>query len=184
MQKLKVSWTILDLWNQKRFDEAIDVIKRVENEPTVFMYEGNQLHQEIATRRIKLFDFMGDRGVFEDKPNGINYYKDIDLNEWLRISLVIDYIEGSFIADWKSGEGKKMQLYLYAYLYQEITGKTIDRMYFGHVYRDSNGQIKGNGYSLFKNTKEKMEEAQDFLYGTASEIYADSKVQEVILNLK
>lgn len=183
MEKLKVSWTILDLWNQKRFDDAINVMRKIENEPTVFMLEGSNMHQEIATNKLHIFPFM-DNGVFEDKPNGVNYFKDIELNEWLKISMVIDYIEGDFIVDWKSGEGKKMQLYLYAFLYQFVTGKPIESMYFGYVYRNEKGNIVGSGYDWFKNSKEKMEEVNEFLYGTASEIYVDSKVQELVLNIK
>lgn len=178
-KKIKVSWTILNLWATGKRDEAIKVLAGIELPKNEYMIEGSRIHDIISSKKLKLIPEISDQAIYEDiRPEDhswVNYFR-VEIFPWLDLSMVVDVLDAPRIIDWKasskrSTEHNKMQIYLYALGAELKTGKKITEGIFGTV-KDYEGAIICEDYSIFKINDAKKELAKNYVESIGSEIYS------------
>ena len=179
-KKLKVSWTILSAWSAKRYDDVLDYIQGKGIEDNVYLRRGRDIHDTIASGKLKLLPFIKNTAIFEDiRPKEkvwTNFYR-VEVFPWLDVSMVadvIDPVEG-LVIDWKTAEESstrqnKLQVYLYAYLLA-LEGIEIKHGVIATVGDDEQGLIRLKDFCMYKIDKEKLDIAENYIESNASEIY-------------
>ncbi len=181
MDSIKVSWSALSAWSAGRKDDAAKMLAGVDIAGNAAMARGKKIHETISKHKLPLIPEVANGAIFEDMENGINAWTGenaIQINDWLRLSLIIDVLDPveGVIVDWKasrlrSSEHNKMQIYLYALAMNKL-GFDINYGIFATVDEaQSDGGIFCRDYTLFKINEEKLELAENYLETVGGVIY-------------
>ena len=183
MEKIKLSWSILNAWSKNDRDMAIKMLSH-QGTTNMYMEDGRRIHEIISSKKLVLLPprFQNPKtGQWEDPSKGINTWtethtKPIEIFEWLEMSMIVDYLDpvNGILVDWKSGSAKstehsKMQLYVYAYILKQI-GIDIKVGVIAKVEETTESAITCTDYSVYKINEEKLEVGRDYIEGNASEI--------------
>lgn len=157
---LKLSFSILQFWQSNQIDKAISALMGDwDNEKTPAMEKGIEIHEKIATKKLKPFIWMKN-GKYEQ-------YIRISINQWISFGGYIDWNDSDIIIDWKTGatqsnQFNKLQLFCYGLLIPTAT-KGI----FAHI--DDSCNVLD--YSIYKISQHQKELAINYIETIAGEIY-------------
>ncbi len=178
MKKIKVSWSILNAWSKGNKDEAIKSMAGIESEKNIYMERGVDIHKIISENKLRLIPELTEAATFEDKEKGVNYFI-VDINDWLRLSLVIDVIDRvpELIVDWKasklrSTEHNKLQIYIYALACKKLDIPVTKGIFATVDQAQSDNGVFCREYSMFKINEEKLELAENYIETVGGEIYS------------
>lgn len=178
MDKIKLSWSILNAWTRGDKDAAIGMIYGKKIPETPAMANGSRVHELISTQRLRLLPCIDDTYVFEDiEPDAhrwVNYFK-INIYPWLDLSMRIDVLsrERGVVIDWKTGkhssaDADPMQIYLYAIALEKI-GVPINTGIMAKV----NDDVTLSDYTVIKIGPHARKQGYEFIDTYAAEIFAE-----------
>jgi len=115
--KIRVSWSVLSQWKAGNYDYVYNYYEGIEADTTSAMLFGQMAHSAIEKGKAIFipttpgFKKPVKKGVFHETKLVV------ELEDWLTLSVVIDYMDNTnnIIADFKTGKSKGNPLQLYIY---------------------------------------------------------------------
>jgi hypothetical protein len=160
--KLRLSYSKLNSFANYDKQQAIDIILGKTFPTTPEMEFGSQAHKQIELDQLDL-EGIGEGGVYEEK-------KVAEIYDWLDLAFVCDRRKGNVIVDYKTGSGKPMQLYVYAFLYR-LLDIEIDEGRIVYVDFDpATKEVTKKTQRKYPIGPEQLEEAWYWIDETAHEI--------------
>lgn len=172
MKKLRLSYTLLNLWQMGKVDEAISYYFKLERVPTEAMEQGiviDRLIKKTIENEKKLPDFMGGVKLLNPKPQ---LKIEIEYNEYFDLVGVIDCYDEGKVFEFKTGKMTSMdylksyQTKLYAYLLTKKNYEVKEII----VIRFNQKENISDWAKMFFN-EEINEQARNFIDSIAPEIY-------------
>lgn len=157
------SWTILSTWAKGDKDTALKMLFDLPIDNTYiqkYLDYGSDGHDLIAAMKLKPLPFMKDTCIYEDKPNGVNYYQiEIEGRPFHFVVDARDPIECQLF-EWKFSKQKPTafdpkQLFSYNYGLS-IVGEPIAKWGFLSTCKIIDGKVISSGvaqYELQANTQ-------------------------------
>jgi hypothetical protein len=172
MNKLRLSYTFLNLWSMGRTDDALDMYfkRRVLDTPQI--EAGRKFHKDLESKILtdKCVK-LGNTNISFSAPQ-VEVKYNVTLDDRFTLTGVIDCIDGTTIYEWKTGVqtsedyARGYQLGTY-FLLMELSSQTVNSGIIGHF----NQYEKQCDISIVHNSKAIKEKTLDFIYGVGGDIY-------------
>lgn len=164
---IRVSYTLINLWEQGKRDEMVAYYMGVKKEPTAPMQKGKDYDSYITDfvqANSRLPDSLG--GILLDSPINQVKMEYVDAKNDIKFVFVPDLIDSKILYEFKTGTTDlnqylySMQIPSYLYLLDKV-GIEIDRAYLIN---------EKQGWYLISNNDEIKEKARCWLYDYAIDI--------------
>lgn len=179
MSKLRISWTLLDLWRRGRVDDAVSYYLGLEQKKTKEMSFGIEEHkknEDIVKTLKKLSDSFGGLRLKNPEPE---IKIELPYNEIADLVGVIDVYDEGVIYELKTGKIPSVsylsspQLSIYSYLLSK-SNKPVEKIVIIHY----DGKTTDWAFKWFYPSL--LNEAENFIDALTPEIYKFFKDKKII----
>lgn len=169
---MRISFTLLDLWDKGRVDEAVQTYFHLKKFTNQAMEEGKEIHQKIADHikaTGKFPDYMPQLTLSNPIPEKrvvVSYNEDVEL------SCYMDCLDDTSLFEYKTGVTeaseyvRSMQVPMY-FLICQLIGVKVDRAYIIH----HNQRFRTNDWLLVWNDPHYEQAARNYIDTLYPEIY-------------
>ena len=174
MKKIRLSHTLLSLWERGDYNAAVETYFHLDREITPQMKDGRRIHEEIADHIQKYNIFP--EWFFDHRLHVPEVEKElvVPYNEWFDLKCFIDCYDSvpQDIFEYKTGVSDSLtwartyQLPLY-FLISELAGMHVNRGFLIH----HNQYKKETDFVIVHNTEGKRDKARNFIDSVGPEIY-------------
>jgi len=181
MRKLRLSYTLMNLWQMGKVDEAISYYFKLERKTTEAMEQGivvDRLIKQTIEKERRLPDFMGGVKLINPKPQ---LKIEISYNDYFDLVGVIDCYDEGRMFEFKTGKLTSMD-YLKSYqtkLYSLLLTEKNYPLKEIFVIRFNQKENKSDWSKMFFR-EEINEQARNFIDSIAPEIYQFFKQKGLI----
>ena len=182
MKKIRLSHSLISLWERGDVKGAIDCYFHVNRLGTPAMEEGKKYHDEIAdviTRTNKLPEYMNFKTDFKNpKPEQELI---VDYNELCTIKGVIDCLDEPIMYEWKTGVSNSLewartgQIPLY-FLLCELAGIKVDSAYLVRY----NQHKDETDFAIIHNSQKLRDKARNVVDSVCHDIHEYFEEQGLI----
>lgn len=181
--KIRLSYSLLNMWDRGEVDKAIESYFRIEREEFIenkYLVRGKNFHNYVEKYIKSNKKFPKEIGSFEllnPKPEKV---VTVNYNKYFDLKIIIDCLDGSNIYEYKTGSRGSlywtttMQLPMYFFVC-DVAGIKIDKAFLVH----RNTETKETDWTMLWNTK-KYEGVTNYIDTIGSDIYQNFKSMGLI----
>lgn len=181
--KLRLSYSLLNLWSTRRFDEAIKLYLRLPIPTTPQLEDGKKFHKEWADSINKTKELKIGRSTFKFNTPTTEHEQIVSYSNEFNLKGIFDCLDKPLLWEFKTGTtstadyARSYQIPFY-FLIAELAGIEIEAGYLYHY-----DQYKKDGeLIIIHNSKSLVDDARNFVDSLAPEILLYFKEKKVLLD--